>query len=210
MIHLAVLEPDNVLRNSLLELFEFIPNFSVDYISDNYKTITQRLSRGFEGVVILGLPSGSEIQDAKEAIKQLGQCSGCRVLVLSKVSDVTLLTELLNFGIAGFAIKGAPFSQYITAVEDIATGGAYLSPSVAVKLVSLFKKEYNSELSEREIEVLSHMAKGKSYTSIADELYISSTTVKAHMRNIYSKLQVNNKASAIKKAFSRRILINLI
>jgi len=209
MIHLALVESDSVWRHSLQELFEQVSSFSIDYCSEDYRKSLQVLSNGFRGIIVIGISNDNDIEATKDTVKSLALLAHCRLLVLSKESNLNLLTELLNFGVSGFALKGLPLSQYVVAVEDIASGGAYLSPMVAAKLVSMFKKEFNSDLSQREIEVLSHMAKGKSYTSIADDLFISRTTVKAHMRNIYSKLQVNNKASAIKKAYSQRILISV-
>lgn len=209
MIHLAIVESDPIWRHSLQELFDQVPSFSVDFCNDEYLNSAHILSTKFTGIVVVGISSHSGFEDPKRAVKKLASSSHCRVLVLSKETSINLVTEFLNFGISGFAVKGLPLSQFISAIEDIDSGGAYLSPIVAAKLVSLFRKEYNSDLSQREIEVLSHMAKGKSYTTIADDLFISRTTVKAHMRNIYSKLQVNNKASAIKKAYSQRILISV-
>lgn len=209
MIHLAIIESDPIWRHSLQELFEQVPTFSVDYCTDDYLNGAEILSNKFTGIVVIGLSNNLGVQDGKRAVRILTTNSHCRVLVVSKENSINLVTELLNFGISGFAVKELPLSQFVSAVEDIDAGGAYLSPSVAAKLVSLFKKEFNSDLSQREIEVLGHMAKGKSYTTIADELFISRTTVKAHMRNIYSKLEVNNKASAIKKAYSQRILISV-
>jgi len=211
MIHIAIVEADIIWKSSLQELFEFVPNFSVDYTSDDYVHSMNILGKEFEGIIVVGASATSDRQLTRETIKNLaGANQNNKLFVISNESDITFIVELLNFGISGFALKKPPISQYIGAIEDIASGGAYLSPSVAAKLVSLFKKKYNSELSEREVEVLGHMAKGKSYSSIAEDLYISKTTVKAHMRNIYSKLQVNDKASAIKKAYSQKILISLI
>ncbi len=210
MIRIAIIEADIVWKNSLLELFEFVPNFVVDYVSEEYLEAAERLRKDFDGIVVVGASAAGDREVIRKAIRCLTDVQNpTKLLVISNEEDISFIVELLNFGISGFALKSLPVSQYVGAIEDIEAGGAYLSPTVAAKLMALFKKKYNSDLSEREIEVLSHMAKGKSYTSIAEDLFISKTTVKAHMRNIYSKLQVNDKASAIKKAYSQKILINI-
>lgn len=210
MIHLAILEEDVVWRESLRELFEFVPNFVVDYVSDEYSKASERLADNFDGIVVVGMSPSIDDELVRDTIRRLASSdSRCKVLVLSNGGNIGLVVELLNFGVSGFALKSTPKSQFIAAVDDIHSGGAFLSPSVAAQLMALFRKEYNSDLSDREVEVLGLMAKGKSYTAIASDLFISKTTVKAHMRNIYSKLQVNDKASAIKKAYSQKILISI-
>ena len=75
-----------------------------------------------------------------------------------------------------------------------------MSMKIAKMVVSSFKKSMNSPLTERETEILSYLSSGKSYNSIADLLFITKDTVKYHIKNIYLKMQVENKEEAIEKA----------
>ena len=81
-----------------------------------------------------------------------------------------------------------------------------MSIRIARMVVQSFRKATNSNLSDREIEVLKLLASGKSYQSIGDELFISRNTIKFHIKNIYEKLQVQNKEQAIKKANQDKII----
>ena len=81
-----------------------------------------------------------------------------------------------------------------------------MSSKIARLVVQSFQKNMNSPLTSRETEILSQIAEGKSYTNIADAIFISKETVKYHIKNIYIKLQVNNKADAIKRANEDRLI----
>lgn len=85
-----------------------------------------------------------------------------------------------------------------------------MTPSIAMKTLKLLRNPFQSEentneteeikLSAREIDVLEQLSKGLSYTIIAENLFLSPSTVRKHIENIYSKLQVHSKLEAIQKA----------
>ena len=81
-----------------------------------------------------------------------------------------------------------------------------MSINIAKMVVNSFRKSTSSILSERETEVLTQLASGKSYNSVAQALFISVNTIRFHVKNIYEKLQVNTKEEAIAKANKDRII----
>ncbi|HRG10720.1 MAG TPA: LuxR C-terminal-related transcriptional regulator [Cyclobacteriaceae bacterium] len=81
-----------------------------------------------------------------------------------------------------------------------------MSSQIARMVVSSFARNQRSPLSPRETEILTELATGKSYTRIADQLFLSKDTIRTHIRNIYSKLQVSSKADAIAFAKSERLI----
>ena len=81
-----------------------------------------------------------------------------------------------------------------------------MSSNIARMVVESFQKNHNSPLTNRETEVLEHLAKGKSYSVIADELFVHRETIKSHIKKIYQKLQVNSKAQAIEKALQHKLI----
>ena len=81
-----------------------------------------------------------------------------------------------------------------------------MSSKIAKMVVASFQKNPNSPLSPRETEVLELLAKGKSYSMIAQELFVTKETAKSHIKNIYSKLQVNSKSEAIAKATKEKLI----
>ena len=91
-------------------------------------------------------------------------------------------------------------------IEEAYNGGAPMSTSIARMVVHSFQRNIKSPLSPRETEVLQLLAKGKSYTMIAGELFIDKETVRSHIKNIYIKLEVNSKAQAIEKATKERLI----
>ena len=81
-----------------------------------------------------------------------------------------------------------------------------MSLSIARMVVLSFRKFQDSPLSARETEVLKAVASGKSYTKIADELFVSRETIRSHIKNIYHKLDVHSKADAIKTARDNKFI----
>jgi DNA-binding NarL/FixJ family response regulator len=73
-------------------------------------------------------------------------------------------------------------------------------------VVSSFQKNRNSPLTSRETEVLELLSKGKSYSTIADELFVDKETIRTHIKNIYWKLEVHSKAEAIEKALKNKLI----
>ena len=81
-----------------------------------------------------------------------------------------------------------------------------MSTNIARMVIKSFHKSSSSPLSPRETEVLQLLSKGKSYSMIADELFIDKETVRTHIKNIYLKLEVHSKAQAIEKAEQQKLI----
>jgi DNA-binding NarL/FixJ family response regulator len=136
------------------------------------------------------------------------------ILTISDSEDVFL--NAIKAGAKGYLLKGVGIIEIVDAIKQVANGEATVSPSMATRLLEQFRdngKENNgkkmfNELSVREKEVLKLTAQGSSNKEIAANLFISDTTVKAHMRNILEKLRVKNRAEAVGVAISRGILEN--
>jgi DNA-binding NarL/FixJ family response regulator len=113
------------------------------------------------------------------------------------------IVKALENGAAGYILKDSSVSQIHSALVELVKGGAPMSPYIASRVISFFKKPKISQesalLSKREYEVLELVAQGLQYKEIADRLHLSTETVKKHMRNIYQKLHVQNKVEAVNK-----------
>ncbi len=99
----------------------------------------------------------------------------------------------------------------IEGIRDVLEGGAPMTPSVAKKVLEIFKLQANInknpfELSEREIDILTMLTKGMSYKMIADNAGITFHTVNGHLKKIYEKLQVHSATEAVAKAFQHRLI----
>ncbi|MEI6901416.1 MAG: response regulator transcription factor, partial [Bacteroidota bacterium] len=125
--------------------------------------------------------------------------------------DEKVFTSICN-GAEGYILKTTPPAQILDAIRDIHEGGAPMTPSIASKVLSMFKagttfvKDESYNLTEREKEVLKFLVEGMSYKKVAEKCFISIDTVNSHVKNIYRKLQVNSKSEAVGKAIKGKIV----
>lgn len=188
-------------------LFESASEFSVAGVFDSYDFEMKHCQKGVFTLLIMDIQNEADCLKKVSELKELPHPP--EILVHKSDYNVDLVFSLLNLGVSGYLLRtGHPF-EFIFASEEIARGGAYLSPQVARGLINSMKRSGNSPLSQREEQVLKLLAKGKSYSKIAEALFISRTTAKTHIRNIYSKLNVNSKDDAIAKAASDKIIFSI-
>jgi DNA-binding NarL/FixJ family response regulator len=127
-------------------------------------------------------------------------------LVCTINDDNTNIFESLKSGATGYMLKESSADEIRNAITEIAAGGSPMSAYISRRVIASFNTAAAKpvipaaeNLTEREIEVLNHLARGLQYKEIADRLEISTGTVKKHIRNTYVKLQVQNKVEAINK-----------
>ncbi len=111
--------------------------------------------------------------------------------------------KALEAGANGYLLKQSPPEELLTALIELLNGGAPMSSSIASMVVASFNKNTKTlsiyELTDREQEVLKYLSEGYRYKDIANKLFISISTVRSHIYNIYEKLHVNNRTSAVNK-----------
>jgi DNA-binding NarL/FixJ family response regulator len=127
------------------------------------------------------------------------------VLVLTMVDNDAAVFDALRAGARGYLLKGADRVELTRAVRAVASGDAIFGPDVARRLMAFFadapvRTQAFPELSEREHEILELIARGMSNQQIVDRLVISPKTVRNHISNIFSKLQVRDRAEAVVRA----------
>jgi DNA-binding NarL/FixJ family response regulator len=128
------------------------------------------------------------------------------ILVIYDVLVDKEVHELLKSGADGF-LQRKCFSSLHVAVSSLMEGGSFLSPEVARMVVANFWTEPDTIISRREREVLQLLAKGKNCREISEVLEISKDTSKVHIRNIYTKLNVNKRDEALSKAREGKIIV---
>jgi len=113
----------------------------------------------------------------------------------------------LQAGAKGYLLKDESPSKLIDSILEVYDGGAPMSAGIATKVIDFFKPSRgraDSILTKREVEVLGKLCEGKSRDIIAQELFISELTIKDHLNNIYTKLEVHSEAQAVSKSFKNR------
>ena len=123
-----------------------------------------------------------------------------QIIVITVYEDSNMVFDALCAGATGYITKSSNHIELLEAVEQIINKGAPMSPKIAKLVVSSFQRSPNSPLSNRETEILSLLATGKTYKITADDLHIGMETVKSHVKNIYSKLHATSKSEAIEIA----------
>lgn len=138
-----------------------------------------------------------------------------RVLILTTFGVDEVVFEALRAGASGFLLKDTPPDDLVAGVEVVARGEALLSPSVTRRLIEEFAVGASAAtppadpatdprlagLTAREIEVLTLVARGRSNTEIAGELFVSEATVKTHVGSLFSKLGVRDRVQAVVVAY---------
>jgi len=140
-----------------------------------------------------------------EATRQILHASPhVRVLVVTMFEDDYSIFAAMRAGARGYVVKGAKPEDMLRAVRSVGNGDAIFSPAIAVRLIDFFSapkpavpQQTFPELSEREREILDLIAQGASNSEIAERLVLSPKTVRNHVSNIFSKLQVADRAHAI-------------
>lgn len=132
-----------------------------------------------------------------------------RILLLSAFADGELVHAALTLGAAGFVSKESSAGAIGDAIAIVARGEIALGPEMQAALAGELRVRADSEaprLTEREAQILRLLAEGLSSGEIADQLIVSVTTVKTHLRNLYEKLEVSDRAAAVARAMRGGLL----
>ncbi len=139
-----------------------------------------------------------------------------RVLILTTFDLDEHVYDALRAGASGFLLKDTPPAQLVDAVRIVARGEALLAPSVTRRLLDEFGKTTGARtqahpgvatLTEREFDVLRHVARGLSNTEIAEALFVSETTIKTHVSHILMKLELRDRVQAVVVAYESGIAV---
>ena len=134
-----------------------------------------------------------------------------KILVLSQSDKETDVVAAITAGASGYLLKSSEIKQVKESIQLVLSGGAALDAKVAQYILQTLRvkqsaREEEHQISGRELEILQLLAEGLVKKQIADRLNISPFTVAAHVRNIYTKLQVVNAPAAVNQAFRKGIL----
>jgi len=160
-------------------------------------------ARALEAVTSLGpvvciadvrMPKLDGLELSREIVKVAPQTA---VLLYSGVSDRGLVSDALDAGAHGFALKDAPLEDLGRAIDTVASGGLYIDPVLAAALASNRRTDTHKALSEREREVLRMLAEGGSYAEIGSTLYLSPDTIRAHSQRAMAKLGARTRTQAV-------------
>jgi DNA-binding NarL/FixJ family response regulator len=212
MIRVAIIEDDPAMRNLLSGAISQCDDMTLTGTADNAKAASGMIEAGGYNVLLcdLGLPDG----DGTKLIRQEALTGrDTDILVITIFGNQNKVLDAIRAGARGYLLKDERIEDCIEAIRNIRRGGSPISPIIARQLLGQIRPEPTkaappmaSPLSEREFEVLNLLARGFSNTECADILTVSANTIGTHVKNIYRKLEVNNRAEALFVASSQGLL----
>ena len=206
IISLVIVEDDLEVLKGIKQILNLSEELSVIDTFTNAESFIENVDELKPDVVLMdiGLPKMSGIE-CVEMLKP--KFPEIQFLMCTNFDDDEKVFEALSAGANGYVLKNAEIQTIIQAISEVYRGGSPMSRSIARKVIESFHsqglKEIKYNLSKRESEILTWLSKGYRYKEIAEKLYISTETVRTHIRNIYGKLQVQSRTEAINKFYNK-------
>jgi len=215
-IKIAIAEDNDFLAASIKEKLELFENeIEFKFRGKNGKDFLEKLDENHNIDIILmdiEMPEMNGIL-ATEIVRQ--KYPQIKTIILTVFDDEENIFNAIQAGAMGYLLKDETPNSIMDGITMIMNGGAPMSPIIAAKSLEILRnpnrvtfdeKKEDFSLSKREIEVLDQLSQGLDYNEISENLFISPSTVRKHIENIYRKLQVNNKMKAVKKALKHNII----
>ncbi len=211
MIRIVIVEDKKAIREGLAVLLGMSEDLFCAGRYGNAEDMLANLGLDTPDIILMdiGLPGMSGI-DATPQVKQISPNS--EIVILTVREDDGTIFKALCAGACGYLVKDTPPAELVSAISEAHGGGSPMSSRIARRVVALFKdkfeppRESNIRITEREHEVLSNLAKGSSYSAIADTMCVAADTVRFHIRNIYRKLHVHSQTAAVAKAIREDLI----
>ena len=203
-ISVCIVEDMEEVRNGLAGIINMTEGFKVVQSFTNAEDALAKLPKLSPDIVVMDihLPGMNGIECIKQVRKKNPQI---QFMMFTVYENSDTVFEALEAGATGYLLKNSSPAKIIESLCELYNGGSPMNAEIAKKLVTRFQKQaavnndYN--LTPKEKQVLEMMAKGYLYKEIANELNNTVNTIKQHIRNIYEKLHVQNKAEAINKVY---------
>jgi DNA-binding NarL/FixJ family response regulator len=204
-IKVAIVEDDKEMLEGLRTILNMHQGFECISTYGNAEDAIENIHRNIPAIVLMdiNLPGISGIECVKVLKPQLPDT---QFMMCTVYEDNDSIFESLCAGATGYLLKNSMPSKIYEAIHDLHNGGSPMSPTIARKVISTFKKEEKNlpdanVITKRENEILDLLAKGYRYKEIAELLFISFDTVRTHIHHIYEKLQVQSRTEAINKYY---------
>lgn len=200
-IKVAIVEDNEKIREGLAALIDGSEGFQCTAAYETAEEALRHLRVYNPDVVLMDiqLPKMSGIECVAR-LKEQG--SEAQIMMLTVYEDDDKVFKSIVAGATGYILKRTPPVELLEAIRDLHEGGSPMSDQIARKVVKAFQEMGKSSketenLSDRELEILSYLAKGYQDKEIAEHFFLSIKTVRTHLRNIYQKLHVRSRTEAV-------------
>lgn len=214
-IKVAIVDDNTFLIHAINEKLSFFDDVAIKHVSLNGSELLTKLEDNHNIDVILmdiEMPVLNGIETTAIVKQKYPQI---KIIMLTAFDNDEHIFNAIKAGADGYLLKETNPEVLYNGIKETLDGGAAMNPSIALKTLKLLrnpsavenlKDQEQIKLSKREIEVLEQLSKGLSYTVIAGNLFLSPSTVRKHIENIYKKLQVHSKIEAVQKAKNQNII----
>jgi DNA-binding NarL/FixJ family response regulator len=211
MIRVIIVDDHTIVRKGVKQLLEDTDDIRIEGEAANASQMFRELEVASYDVILLdiALPGRSGV----EALKQLKEIyPSIPVLILSMYPEEQYALRVMKAGASGYLTKENDPEEMVNAIRHASKGKKYISTSLAETLANHFyehneKPEYKN-LSDREFEVLQHIASGRPLTEIADQLSLSVKTISTYRSRVLKKLGLKNNSDIVKYAMNHGLLNN--
>ena len=215
MIKISIVDDNSFLIHAIKEKLSFFEDVVVKHTSLNGSELLSKLGENHNLDLIL-MDIEMPVLDGIETTQIVKQkYPHIKIIILTAFDNDEHIFNAIKAGADGYLLKEINPKDLYNGINETLNGGAAMNPSIAMKTLKLLrnpidiqncKDKEDISLSAREVEVLEQLSKGLSYTVIADHLFLSPSTVRKHIENIYKKLQVHSKIEAVQKARNHNII----
>ena len=204
--------------SGIKELIEIESDFDVVATATSASVAISLIKKYRPEIVLMDINMPEK--DGLTAIAEIEKLDlGVRIIALTGYDDPDLIFRAMKIGAKGYILKTMASAQLIYAIDEVAAGKIYLPAALSSRFFEYFQKSFKEEnqelsdeenllnyLTQREEEVLDLLTQGITYKGVAQKLFISETTVKTHVNNIFQKLQVNDRTQAVLYALNNGFL----
>ena len=207
---IAIVDDHKIVRDGLKLMILGQKKFKIIFEADSGKSLFEKLKFNDIDLLILDI-SMPEMNGIEITEKLTQEKNNIKILVLSANDDGNTILLAIEKGAKGFLSKDTSKDEFIKALNLICSGEEYFGDSISKTIYNIFinktnKKELNSALSDREIEIIKLFSDGMTYIEIGEKLFISPRTVETHKRNIMKKLNLTTSVDLVKYAIKNNII----
>lgn len=205
-IPVVVVQQHRVLREAVQLRLDAETDLEVIASVATVRDAADAIGRHPGAVVVLDEPPAHESCHSL-MVELRSRSTSARAVMLLTSTDVSMVSAAVNAGVAGVLCSDTPTSALVQSVRTVASGACVLDEGALRQLAGTWQPLVQPMLSGREREVLSLLANGSSNAEIANQLYVSTETVKTHVAHVLRKLDVPNRNSAVEKATRLGLLV---
>lgn len=214
-IKIAIADDNSFLIKAVKEKLSFFKDFDCKFSAHDGSELINKLEENSNLDIILmdiEMPKMNGIETTSIVKHKYPQI---KIIMLTVFDNDENIFNAIKAGADGYLLKEINAKDLHDGIIETLNGGAAMNPSIALKTLKLLRNpidiknienKEDIQLTSREIDVLEQLSKGLSYSAIAENLILSTGTIRKHIENIYRKLQVHNKLEAVQKAKKNNLI----